>query len=517
MTTLELAQSLLSSVRDDAAIADHLRDQLTEAQAQLAAAMVEAASAKAQLADCLARQNSGSSTGAADSSPVDSDQSDDSTGSGTVSGASSPLSLAAQVVGEKILLTASRPAQLVIRTTMKSAVLAAQATTVSAGPVVPGWTYWAQAIDGNTHSPEITIQIAGYAPADQPYDHLWRVGLSSDQTVPADNSAIDADSIPASYAAPTNAIVPKHGDDLQSAANLAKTTGRPLYLNNLFITSKMLTLDRLKDVIIQACKFADIPGGLQVGHAIRILGGCPGLRVINCQFQNTGAEAIMAWGDMSGALIQGNTFCDLFEGIHFPSYTGTGLLVVSNTFTGIRRMAIELQGDGAVNTTVQANTITYSDIKTTYDGTFAISAVNRGTGTIVCDNIITGPSGNRTAGNWGVAIGIEFSGINGRCENNRIAGCNEGIHIVYSRGATITGNTLISTGDMAFWQTGTEDASGARIIGNKLVSVASGILFTGTSSRRQGLLVKDNSGTVRGDWVRGDSSGAIIAGNDIRH
>lgn len=542
MSTIELATNLLSAVQLDSASLDHLQQQLTEAQAQIASAKVEAASANAALASYITSHSDiQPATGivAGDTSPGSSDSTEAQTTS-----AVAPLTLAAQVMADQIQLTASRPAQLIVRTTMKSAIIADSATVASAGPVVPGWTYWARAIDGADHSPEIQILIAGTPPKDQPYDHLWRVTAASanatgtnaqaDASTSAGDStsingsatssasvdaqsptAIDLDALPATYTPPANAIVPRQGDDLQAAANLARSTNRPLFLTDLSITGKMLTLDSLKNVIIQRCTFTNIPGGLQVGHAIRILGGCPGLTVVNSSFSSTGAEAIMAWGDMTGTHIVGNHFANLFEGIHFPNYTGSGVLIASNTFTGIRRMAIELQGDGAINTTVDANTITYADLSTTYDGTFAISAVNRGTGTIVRNNTITGPSGNRTPGKWGVAIAIEFSGINGRCEGNKITGCNEGIHIVYARGAAISENTLTNTGDMAFWATGTEDASGAQVTHNTLINVNSGILFTGPSSRRLGLTLTNNTGTVRGDWIRGSSDGATFGQNSI--
>jgi hypothetical protein len=71
------------------------------------------------------------------------------------------------------------------------------------------------------------------------------------------------------------------------------------------------------------------------------------LRVTDCDFTNINGENAILGFDANDLTIDGNTFTNVFEGIHITSdgaNTGNDIVITDNDFTGIARMAIELQG-----------------------------------------------------------------------------------------------------------------------------------------------------------------------------
>ncbi len=291
---------------------------------------------------------------------------------------------------------------------------------------------------------------------------------------------------------PAKALYPTTADEACKLANVRQS--KPLVIKGLKFTGARLNFEQgARDVFIVDCDFSDIPGGLHIGHGIRIIGGATNMVIYGNRFARTGETAIQAWGDMNNVTIQANQFTSLFEGIHFLDLGGDGLRIVNNTFRKIRRMGVELQGDKRPTGMVIAhNDILYDDIATTYDGTFGLSIMPSCVGAQIIGNRVVGPSGNQKMKTWGVAVGIELKVIDSVVSGNYIEGTNNAVQIADASGTTIKLNTIVDTGQQAFWLTGTGDTRDLKITDNKIRSNDLAFLFTGSPSRRAGVVIAEN-------------------------
>ncbi len=290
----------------------------------------------------------------------------------------------------------------------------------------------------------------------------------------------------------SEALYPTTAEEARRLANVRQS--KPLVIKGLKFTGARLNFEQgARDVFIVDCDFSDIPGGLHIGHGIRIIGGATNMVIYGNRFARTGETAIQAWGDMNNVTIQANQFASLFEGIHFLDLGGDGLRIVNNTFRKIRRMGVELQGDKRPTGMIVAhNDIVYDDIATTYDGTFGLSIMPSCVGSQIIGNHVKGPSGNQKPGTWGVAVGIELKVINSVVSGNYIEGTNNAVQIADASGSTIGPNTINDAGQQAFWLTGTGTCVNLRVAENQISSKGVAFLFTGSPSTRSGVVIEEN-------------------------
>src|SRR5690606_21105987 len=256
-----------------------------------------------------------------------------------------------------------------------------------------------------------------------------------------------------------NATLKRHGNDFALS-----TTG-----HNYNITLSSLTLDgggfvasgenTSEALLIRDMTIKNITGGYPTGNGVFVPAGMKNSKITRSTFQNIlGETGIYGFKIFDNVEISHNYFEDVFEAIHTWHDAGSNFRVIHNTGVGIRRMGIELQGYNAQNMLVEGNI--FRDWVNPYHGSFGLSIMNVGDGTVIRNNILRGPHE--------APVGIEVAGRNGIVEDNFVEGFREGVHVVGANGTHIRNNRLFNQGMMAIWRTGIDDGRDVKIYENTI-------------------------------------------------
>lgn len=204
------------------------------------------------------------------------------------------------------------------------------------------------------------------------------------------------------------------------------------------------------NVTIRNCHIRDLIGGSPDHHSIFITNGAENLLIERNVFENIyGENGILGYGFRNVRIVE-NRFDRVAEGIHYLSHVGPsdGLYIQRNGFTRIRRMAVEIQGQGDTqNVVVEDNYYADPDMKDAdMDSIFALSVVpETARGVVIRRNYIE--SYERPDG-IGCRIGIEVAGNRDGpgpgplVEENWIRGTNHSIALTTSRDAIVRNNRV---------------------------------------------------------------------------
>lgn len=288
-----------------------------------------------------------------------------------------------------------------------------------------------------------------------------------------------------------NATLKRHGDNVFAM----ETDG-----HNYNITITDLTLDgggfrasgenASEALLIRGSTFKNISGHYPYGNGIFVPAGMINSKITRSLFQNIlGETGIYGFTIFHNTEISHNHFEDVFEGVHTWHDAGSNFRLLHNTGVGIRRMGIEIQGQGAKDMVVEGNR--FWDWKEVYHESFGLSLMNVGDGMVVRNNVVRGTPD--------AAIGIEIAGRNGVVENNLVVGFKEGMHVVGANGTHIRNNLLIDQSSMGIWRTGIDDGRGVQIYENTIRGTG-WTAFMFHPGRSDGIVVRDNviEGAARG-------------------
>jgi hypothetical protein len=282
------------------------------------------------------------------------------------------------------------------------------------------------------------------------------------------------------------------GVTLKSGVSLQGLTGAVLYDTADAVPIFQLNPSDGHDISLTGLNF--VGTGVDTSHgAVELIGdtftstnGSNHISVMNCTFKKNG----LRWVILKNSVISGNTVSDIATqwgsalfGYYADSVTishntitnvfqpismvnsgadqGANIVVSYNKASGISRMGIEIQGQGATNETtnllVQGNHFT-NWVNPVADGnTIAYSIVTTGTGTRVLDNY--------AQGKVSTGIGIELSGAAAAAKYNYIDGFAMGI-IGYMTRDNISYNNVINNAWGASAQINTFGRTDEIVVGN---------------------------------------------------
>lgn len=300
-----------------------------------------------------------------------------------------------------------------------------------------------------------------------------------------------------------NATLKRHGENVFAL----ETTG-----HNYNITISSLTLDgggfmvsgenTAEALLIRDSTFKNISGGYPTGNGVFLPAGMINSKITRSTFQNIlGETGIYGFKIFHNSEISHNYFEDVFECIHTWHDAGSNFRVIYNEGVRTRRMGIELQGHNSKDMLVEGNR--FRDWVDPYHGSFGLSIMNKGEGTIIRNNILRGPHD--------APVGIEVAGVNGIVENNIVEGFREGIHIVGATGTHIRYNKLTNQKDMAIWRTGVDEARDVRIYEN-VIRDPGWTAFVFHKGNSEGTVVENNliqNASRRGKGLVAFGSGAL--------
>lgn len=145
-----------------------------------------------------------------------------------------------------------------------------------------------------------------------------------------------------------NAVIAVNAGSIDAAIAQAKKENRPLVIDGLLFEGKMLKLEGMSRVMVRNCTFRNIAGGWFSGHGILIMQGLKNSFIYDNLFENIGDSDIAGgYGNSTGLHIARNRHIDTKQGIHLVGGgPETDVLIENETFSGLRRMGIELQNGG---------------------------------------------------------------------------------------------------------------------------------------------------------------------------
>jgi hypothetical protein len=278
--------------------------------------------------------------------------------------------------------------------------------------------------------------------------------------------------------------------------------------SNYNITFTDLTFDRGgvnvaadrtgEHILIRGCTFKDMQGGWPIGDAIFAPSGLRDSKITRSTFKDIeGDNGLYGFNTFDRVEISHNHFDNVWEGIHLYYNSGSDLKVIYNTGVNWTRMPVELQGRNAKNTLVEGNKFTSWRSDKVYHESFALSIMNYGEGTIIRNNIVSGPHE--------APVGIEVGGRRGLVEGNVITGFREGMHLVDTTGTEIRNNQFRDQGLVAIWRTGVDEGRDLRIHGNTIDGAKWGFLFSGGNS--EGTVVENNTVSRAEKGIVGEAPG----------
>lgn len=260
-------------------------------------------------------------------------------------------------------------------------------------------------------------------------------------------------------------------------------------------------------ILIRDSRFQNISGGFPYGNAILVGPGLVKSKITRNEFVNIlGETGIYGFNVFDKVEMSNNYFEDVFEGIHlYYNRGGSDLKVINNSGIRFRRMGIELQGLDARNTLVEGNRFT--DWVDPYHGSFGLSIMNYGSGTVIRNNFVEGPHE--------APVGIEVGGTDSLVENNTINGFREGMHIVGATGTEIRNNVFNNQGMMAIWRTGVDQAHNVRIHSNTIRD-PKWTAFLFSTGNSEGTVVEDNTivNATRAFVVHGGGANGVTFGDN---
>ncbi len=255
-------------------------------------------------------------------------------------------------------------------------------------------------------------------------------------------------------------------------------------------------------ILVRGNTFRDIGGSWPYGEAIYAPSGLRDSKITRSLFKNLEDNGVYGFTTFDRVEISHNHFDNVWEGIHLAyDNGGSDLKVIYNTGTNWTRMPVELQGRNARNTLVEGNV--FRGWKNPYHGSFALSIMNYGEGTVIRNNIVEGPHE--------APVGIEVGGRNGIVENNIVIGFREGLHLVGSSGTHVRNNQFYGQKMMGIWRTGIDEAYDVRIYDNLIKDSNWGFLFSGGKS--DGTVVENNTVINADKGIVGDAPGVHIGHN----
>lgn len=260
-------------------------------------------------------------------------------------------------------------------------------------------------------------------------------------------------------------------------------------------------------ILIRDSRIQNLRGGFPYGNGILVPAGLQKSKITRNEFRNIlGETGIYGFTTFDKVEMSHNYFEDVFEGIHlYYNKGGSDLKVIHNTGVRTRRMGVELQGLDARNTLVEGNRFT--DWVDPYHGSFGLSIMNYGSGTVIRNNFVEGPHE--------APVGIEVGGTDSLVENNTINGFREGMHIVGATGTEIRNNTFNNQSMMAVWRTGVDKAHDVRIHHNTIRD-AEWTAFLFSSGNSEGTVVEDNDiiNAPRAFVVHGGGGNGVTFGSN---
>lgn len=260
-------------------------------------------------------------------------------------------------------------------------------------------------------------------------------------------------------------------------------------------------------VLVRGNTFQNISGGWPTGDGIYAPSGLKNSKITRNIFLNISgpSQGIYGFNTFTDVEISSNYFDGVWEGIHLAyEKGGSNLKVINNTGINWTRMPIELQGKNAVNTIVEGNY--FNGWKSTYDGSFALSIMNYGEGTIIRNNVLIGPGS--------APVGIEVGGRNGLVEGNSITGFREGMHLVGSSGTVVRKNVFLNQSLVSIWRTGVDEAYNLNVNNNYIKGSPWAFLFTG--GRTDGSVFENNFVTEVERGIVGSTAGVTIGANNFQ-
>ena len=255
-------------------------------------------------------------------------------------------------------------------------------------------------------------------------------------------------------------------------------------------------------ILIRGCTFQNITGRWPSGDAIFAPTGLKNSKITRNEFANIdGDNGVYGFTTFDNVEISHNNFDNVWEGIHLSYGSGSNLKITYNTGTNWKRMPIELQGRNARDTLIEGNRFT--SWKDPYHESFGMSIMNYGSGTVIRNNIVTGPHE--------APVGIEVGGNDGLVEGNEITGFREGMHLVQTTGTRITANKFSDQGLMSIWRTGVDEGRNLKIDNNSIDGSPWGMLFSGGNS--DGSVVESNTISNADKGIVGDAPGVKFDSN----
>lgn len=240
--------------------------------------------------------------------------------------------------------------------------------------------------------------------------------------------------------------------------------GEDLAFANLSFEGRAFFCDRpnnamVKGVVFDNCWFSH-KGMKGHGNSIEFTTGLSASRISHCVFDPISGDNGIYGYNWDNLVISNNHFKNGNEGIHLIAHhdPSKDLLIEQNYFSGLHRMAVEIQG-GGVNTVVQDNYYERPVMTARAEengDTFAYSIVSdRSKGTIVRRNTSIAPQ--RPDG-IGVRIIFELGGRDVVCEENLSIGGN---HVIAGNGGGATG--VAKNNRISGFREGPRNSNGATI------------------------------------------------------
>lgn len=242
-----------------------------------------------------------------------------------------------------------------------------------------------------------------------------------------------------------------------------KFHGDGLNIAHLSFEGRAINCDRpndtmVKGLVVDNCSFS-LSGN--DGNSIEFTTGLSSGRISNCIFDPVDGDNGIYGYNWDNLIIANNHFKHGNEGIHLIAHydASRDLLIEQNYFTGLRRMAVEIQGGGS-RTIVQDNYYDLPVLTPKFEenkDTFAYSIVaDRSRGTRVRRNTSIAPE--RPDG-IGVRIIFELGGQDVICEDNYSV---DGNHVIAANGSGASG--VAKNNRIVGYKEGPRNSNDARMI-----------------------------------------------------